>query len=119
MNERHARIVAIGAVVVAAFAASGGATSDLPDEFGAYVAGAGDLDGDGAPDVLVTGVSASDESRHVYAFSGKDGRRLWDVAAAECAPTGDGRVFLAAYLDRADAARQKLVLVAGKDGVVL
>jgi len=61
-----------GATKALLFEWFGGAADD---EFGAAVAGAVDLDGDGVDDVVVT----ADRARTVTAFSGKTGVQLWQM----------------------------------------
>lgn len=85
-------------------------------EFGRAVAGGGDLDGDGCADVLV---GAPDEARSgaVRAFSGRDGRRLWNDWSLGLAPHPRARVGISIAVLRdvnGDGACDALV---GADGI--
>lgn len=54
--------------------------------FGQSVAGAGDLSGDGVPDIMVTAPAAEQGLGTVFAFSGFDGTQLWSQSAAQPQP---------------------------------
>jgi len=79
-----------------------GQNAQFGDDFGRAVAGAGDVDGDGFPDVVV-GAPFAGSGGEVYTFSGRTGQLIWTETAENSGDalgwavdgigdiTGDGR----------------------------
>ncbi len=84
------------------------------DRFGERIAGAGDVDGDGVPDIAVSAPAcdaAGPDAGRVYLYSGADGRLLWSLDGERA-----GDRFGSALAADGGAKASLLVVGAGKGG---
>lgn len=88
--------------------------------FGTAACRGGDITGDGREDMLVAETRAAGEAARVYAFSGRDGARIWTREVVPAGAGGTGAVALVPIHDvDADGLSDVLVPVNGPSSLVL
>src|SRR5262249_49445707 len=70
-----------------------------------------DLDGDGRPDVVVSGHSRGPNTAPLRAFSGKDGRQLWEVSRLDSGKERFGRGQFVACHDLEGHGRPDVIFI--------